>query len=222
MTKVLIIYGGWPGHSPKEISYYLSEQLESIDYHVTLVDALNILNDYHALRNYDLIVMNWTRGEIIEQAIANLQQVISEGCGLAGIHGGLTSAFQNSKQWQFLTGGLFVDHPGGLEQHYTVTITDTEHAITQGVSDFSVQTEQYYLLVDPAVHILANTTFATKDHPNAMNPSPISLPVAWVKNWGKGHIFYHSFGHDLATCQLPMVEKLTLQGFQWACRTTTE
>ena len=218
MTKILMIYGGWQGHSPEAISLYFAQKLRERQHQVTLSDSLTILNDYKGLKLYDLIIMNWTRGDLSDSAVQNIQRVVAEGTGLAGIHGGFTSAFQNSKQWQFLTGGLFVDHPGGDQQNYTVKILDKTHSITHDLPDFSIQSEQYYLLTDPAIHILATTDFVVLDHPNAANRLPISLPVAWTKKWGKGNIFYHSLGHDLATCQLPTVEEMTLRGFQWAIR----
>lgn len=216
MTKILMIYGGWQGHSPEAISLYFAQKLRERQHQVTLSDSLAILNDYKGLKLYDLIIMNWTRGDLSDSAVQNIQRVVAEGTGLAGIHGGFTSAFQKSKQWQFLTGGLFVDHPGGDQQNYTVKITDKAHPITHDLPNFSIQSEQYYLLTDPANHILATTNFVALEHPNAANHLPISLPVAWTKKWGKGNIFYHSLGHDLATCQLPFVEEMTLRGFEWA------
>ena len=218
MANVLIIYGGWEGHSPKEISHYFAKILTENKHQVTFSDSLFVLEDEPTLTAYDLIIMNWTRGELPDESVTNIQRAVAQGVGLAGIHGGLTSAFQSSKQWQFLTGGLFVDHPGGVEQQYTVQITDRTHPIMKDINDFSLQSEQYYLLVDPAIHILATTEFAASDHPNAMNERPIPLPVAWTKRWGKGKIFYHSIGHDLVTCQFPEVERMTMQGFEWAMR----
>lgn len=218
MTKILIIYGGWQGHAPEAISFYFAQKLRERQHQVTLADSLTILDDYTKLKTYDLIIVNWTRGDLSDSAVQNIQRVVAEGTGLAGIHGGFTSAFQKSKQWQFLTGGLFVDHPGGDQQNYTVKIIDKAHPITHDLPNFSIQSEQYYLLTDPANHILATTDFVALEHPNAANHLPISLPVAWTKKWGKGNIFYHSLGHDLATCQLPIVEKMTLRGFEWAIR----
>lgn len=218
MTKILIIYGGWQGHAPEAISFYFAQKLRERQHQVTLADSLTTLDDYTKLKTYDLIIVNWTRGDLSDSAVQNIQRVVAEGTGLAGIHGGFTSAFQKSKQWQFLTGGLFVDHPGGDQQNYTVKIIDKAHPITHDLPNFSIQSEQYYLLTDPANHILATTDFVALEHPNAANHLPISLPVAWTKKWGKGNIFYHSLGHDLATCQLPIVEKMTLRGFEWAIR----
>lgn len=217
-SKALIIYGGWEGHSPEETSLYMSDLLATEGYQVLRVNDLSILNDLTALREFDLIIMHWTRGDLEVSQYTNIQQVVSEGTGLAGIHGGLTSAFQNNKKWLWLTGGCFVSHPGGLGQEYKVNITDTNHVITSNISDFSVKTEQYYVLVDPAVHILATSSFEIENHPNYVN-CPIKIPISWTKYWGKGKVFFQSIGHDLEVLKLKSVSDLTIQGFKWASRT---
>ncbi|MGJ0782639.1 ThuA domain-containing protein [Lacticaseibacillus rhamnosus] len=218
MKRVLIIYGGWEGHQPGVISAYLAKQLDEAGFIVTRVPSLDVLDDPDQLLSYDLIIMNWTRGELSSQRFENLSQVIDSGVGLAGIHGGLTSAFQGNKKWLWMTGGCFVAHPGGAATTYSVHITDQHHPITQGIKDFTVQTEQYFMLTDPANHVLATTAFAASDHPEAANQQPLDIPVAWTKLWGHGRIFFHSLGHDLAVCQQPEIASLTLQGFQWASR----
>ncbi|MCT3091783.1 hypothetical protein EFN92_03700 [Lactococcus lactis] len=218
MYKAFIISGGWQGHSPEAISQYFAAELEKENYEVTISRTLDVLDQITWLQAFDLIIMNWTRGNLSTERYENLQTAIASGTGLAGIHGGLLSAFQNSKKYMLLTGGVFVAHPDGVTTDYEVNIVEYDHPITRELTDFTVHTEQYYVLTDPAIHILATTDFDKAKHPNATNGLPIKLPVAWTKYWGKGKIFYQSLGHDLAVCQISQVTRLTIQGFKWATR----
>lgn len=218
MKQVLIVSGGWEGHQPAKVSRYFKDMLTALGCQVTIVDALAILSQNDKLKHFDLIVMNWTRGELTDEQFAGINDAVISGVGLAGVHGGLTSAFQHHKKWLWLTGGCFVAHPGGVDTHYSITIQQPEHPIMKGSHSFSIQTEQYYVLVDPAIDCLATTKFEQYQHPNAANPQPIDIPVAWTKRWGRGRIFFHSLGHDLSILQQPEVESWTKQGFLWACR----
>ena len=56
-----------------------------------------------------------------------------------------------------MTGGQWVAHPNGQHVRFQVHYADKTHPITQGLEDFETVSEHYYLLVDPAVHVLATT-----------------------------------------------------------------
>ena len=53
-------------------------------------------------------------------------------------------------------GGQFVGHPGGNEITYKIRFT-ADDPLTDGLSGFTVTSEQYYLLIDPVVNVLAVT-----------------------------------------------------------------
>lgn len=72
---------------------------------------------------------------------------------------------------------------------YTVNIRDTAHAITAGLpSSFAYKSEQYYPLVDPGVHVLADSAYQHEGR-------SVTMPVAWTKHWVKGRVFYNALGH---------------------------
>lgn len=217
MSKALIIYGGWIGHDPLNTALYMKQLLKQEKYQVVLSDSLLVLDDLEYLKEYDLIIMHWTRGILDKDKYENIQQVVSEGVGLAGIHGGLISAFQNNKKWLWLTGGCFVSHPGGINQEYVVNITDKKHPVSSQISDFKVKTEQYYVIVDQAIQVLATSDFESSNQQSSKNQL-IKIPIAWIRNWGKGKVFYQSIGHDLTTLKIESVSKLTIEGFKFVTR----
>lgn len=116
-----------------------------------------------------------------------------------------------------MLGGDFLAHPAGegYPQPYNVTITDREHEVTNGVNDFPVASEQYYMSVDPNNTVLAETTFSGEHFPWL---DGLTSPVAWVRQWGRGRVFYHSVGHAPQDLAGDDVRRLTKQGIAWAAR----
>ena len=135
--------------------------------------------------------------------------------GIAGCHGGMCDAFRDSTEWQFLTGGQFVAHPGGDGTGYTVNIAPKKAPLPNGLPDFEVSSEQYYMHVDPAVKVLATTKFPTVNGPHAPN-GPVDMPVIWTKLFGKGKVFYCSLGHNAKIVAMPQVTEIMRRGFVWA------
>ena len=112
-----------------------------------------------------------------------------------------------------MTGGQWVAHPGGVID-YQVNITDQEDDVTNGLKDFKINSEQYFMHVDPNVKVLATTTF-TGEHANWINGCV--MPVTWKKMYGKGRIFYTSLGHNLNhVTEVPTALEMIKRGIEWA------
>jgi rubrerythrin len=82
---------------------------------------------------YDLIVACMTMSEIPDDCVRNVTEAVSRGVSLAGCHGGMCDAFRQSTEWQFMTGGQWVSHPGGDGVSYTVNICHGANPITEGL-----------------------------------------------------------------------------------------
>ena len=122
MQKALIFYGGWEGHEPEPISRRLEAILKTHGFDVVRVAGMDCLLDGEALMGYDLIVPCMTMGTLPREAEKNVCHAVRCGVGLAGCHGGMCDAFRNSTDWQFMTGGQWVAHPGNDGTEYTVNI----------------------------------------------------------------------------------------------------
>ena len=86
--------------------------------------------------------------EIKDEQVKPVLEAVATGVGLAGCHGGMCDSFRNNVEWQFMTGGQWVSHPGGDDIDYTVNICNNSSPIVQGIEDFEVKREQYYLHID--------------------------------------------------------------------------
>ena len=214
--KVLIFEGGWDGHEPELTAKRFADYVVEGGYKAEIYSDQNCLDDPEKLMTYDLIVACWTMGSITGERVRNISKAVGAGTGLAGCHGGMCDSFRENTEWQFMTGGQWVSHPGGDGQHYTVNIRRGSSPIIEGIEDFEVVSEHYYLHVDPAIEVLATTRFPLVNYYHVSN-KPVDMPVAWTKYWGNGRVFYQSLGHhDDVFDKFPNAGLLMKRGLLWA------
>lgn len=216
-NRALIVWGGWDGHEPKQVAGLFQNILENEGFVVTVRDSLNAFADVDLVNAQTLLIPVWTMEKIsAEQRDPVIKAVAEGGVGLAGCHGGMCDAFREDTEWQFMTGGQWVAHPGNDGVRYTVQIKDHSHPITQDIPDFEVVSEQYYMHTDPANHVLATTPFPTAGVGGPHVANPCDMPVVWTKRYGAGRVFYNSLGHhrDVLEARWPM--ELMRRGFLWA------
>ncbi|GJM79484.1 ThuA domain-containing protein [Paenibacillus timonensis] len=215
MKKALIVWGGWDGHEPEQVAGIFAGALREHAFEVEVSDTLEAYADAEKLLGLDLIVPVWTMGTIAQELVNNVSAAVQAGTGLAGCHGGMCDSFRNNVDWQFMTGGQWVAHPGNDGVDYKVEIIANSSPLVEGIEDFRVQTEQYYLHVDPAVEVLATTRFPVVDGPHRLN-KPVDMPVVWTKRWGLGRVYYNSLGHHADIVDLPPVKEMMTRGMLWA------
>ncbi|MFF2481764.1 ThuA domain-containing protein [Paenibacillus sp. NPDC058071] len=215
MKKALIVWGGWDGHQPKEVAEIFQEVLTGEGFDVEMSNTLEAFADDEKLKGLDLIVPVWTMDKIDEKLVQNVSEAVQSGVGLAGCHGGMCDAFRDNVEWQFMTGGQWVAHPGNDGTDYKVNVKHSTSPLTEGIEDFDVCSEQYYLHVDPAIEVLATTRFPVADGPHALNKS-VDMPVVWTKRWGVGRVYYNSLGHQANIIDMPVVKELMRRGFVWS------
>ena len=216
MTKrALIVWGGWDGHEPEQVAAIFEEVLKGEGFEVELSHSLESYADVDQLKTYDLIVPHWTMGTIENKYALNISEAVASGVGIAGCHGGMCDSFRNNVDWQFMTGGNWVAHPGNDGVEYTVNVKHSSSSLLDGIKDFTVVSEQYYLHVDPAVEVLATTRFPVVEGPHSAN-SPVDMPVVWTKRWGAGRVFYNSLGHHADIVEMDEVKEMMRRGFNWA------
>lgn len=216
--KALLVQGGWIGHEPVDVAGVFNRILVEEDFETEVSDTLDSFSDPEKLKQLHLIVPIWTMGEISEEYAVNVANAVEEGVGIAGCHGGMCDAFRNNTTWQFLTGSQWVAHPGNDGVEYTVNIKkNSSSPIIEGIEDFAVKSEQYYIHIDPCINVLATTRFPTVDGPHAAN-GIVDVPVVYTKLWGRGRVFYNSLGHNASVFDIPEARKLMRNGFLWAAK----
>ena len=214
MKRALIVWGGWPGHEPKQCADVFGPLLQSKGYDVEVSDTLDTYLDVDKMRALDLIVPIWTMGTISNEQEAALLDAVKSGVGIAGWHGGMADAYRNNVKYQWMVGGQWVSHPDGICD-YEVNIIDHNDPITRGLGDFKMHSEQYYMHVDPSNKVLATTTFHS---PAAPWIEGVVMPVVWKRAWGLGRVFYSSLGHVAKDFDVPEAREIQMRGMLWASK----
>lgn len=214
MRKALIVWGGWEGHEPRQTAEIFAPILEAEGFEVEVSNTLDSFCDEEKMKSLSLVVPVWTMGEITAEQSKGLLEAVKSGVGFAGWHGGAGDAFRQNTEYQFMVGGQWVAHPGGIVE-YTVNIVDHEDPITAGLNDFVMKSEQYYMHVDPSNKVLATTTFEGIDAPWIKG---CVMPVVWKRMYGQGRVFYSSLGHVAKDFDVYEAREIQRRGMLWAAR----
>lgn len=216
--SALIVWGGWSGHQPREVGELFQEILEVEGFEVELANTLDAFLDKDKIAGLHLIVPIWTMDTISAEQRGSVTRAVSEfGVGIAGCHGGMCDAFRTDTEWQFMTGGQWVAHPGNDGVRYIVNVNRSNpHPITDGIEDFEVVSEQYYLHTDPGNNVLATTQFPSPGVDGPHTANPCAMPQVWTKMYGAGRVFYSALGHQRSTIEVGPAREIIRRGCLWA------
>jgi uncharacterized protein len=228
--KALVVRGGWEGHQPVAATERFIPFLTENGFDVRIEETTAVYADAGAMAETDLIVQSVTMSQIEREELAGLRAAIEAGTGFTGWHGGIADSFRASSDYLQLVGGQFATHPAvgpgetrleGEEnfRDYTVNITELgrTHPITEGLDDFELHTEQYWVLVDELNDVLATTTHPAEDWQPWHRPH--TSPAVWTREWGQGRIVVTTPGHSLDVLDVPSVRTIIERGMLWAART---
>jgi len=230
--KALIVRGGWEGHRPVQATELFLPFLERSGYTVRIEEKTDVYADADAMAGTDLVVQCISMSEITSEQLSGLTAAVEAGTGFTGWHGGIVDSFRASSDYLHLVGGQFATHPGKepcerrgeAEDNflpYAVNITELgrEHPVTARIEDFELCTEQYWVLHDDLIDVLATTT-----HPaRSWQPwhRPVTVPAIWTRRWGAGRIVVTTPGHSLDVLEDPNVRTVIERGMLWATRTAS-
>jgi hypothetical protein len=207
-----MVWGGWMGHEPDQCVQIFAPFLQSEGYEVIISDTLDAYLNEDLMSSLNLIVPVWTMGSITNEQEKGLLDAVKSGIGIGGWHGGMGDSFRNNVNYQFMVGGQWVAHPGGVID-YEVNITQPDDPLVEGLEDFKMHSEQYYMHTDPSNEVLATTTF-TGDHAYWIEGTV--MPVVWKRMYGKGRVFYTSLGHVASDFDVPEAMEIVKRGLLWA------
>jgi type 1 glutamine amidotransferase len=218
--SALIVYGGWDGHEPDKVADLFEDILRAEGFKVELSETLDAFKNISKLSTLSLIVPIFTMSKITPEQREPVTVAVSQhGVGLAGCHGGMCDAFRDDTEWQFMTGSQWVAHPGNDGVRYDLKINrNNPHPITNGIPDFEVVSEQYYLHVDPGNNVLAYTEFPTPGVPGPHEENPCKMPQVYTKMYGKGRVFYTALGHHRDVLEAAEPRELCRRGCLWAAK----
>ncbi|ARC57559.1 hypothetical protein AS850_10785 [Frondihabitans sp. 762G35] len=227
--RALIVRGGWDGHQPVEATNLFVPFLEANGFEVRIEESPAVYADADYLPTVDLIVQSNTMNTIEAAEFEGLRAAIEAGTGLAGWHGGIADSYRNNSDYLQMIGGQFAAHPGKHPSERVGEQSDNylphtidmlpaaaDHPITRGIGSFELTTEQYWVLHDDYLDVLATTTQAVR----SWDPwtRPITSPAIWTRQWGEGRIFVSTPGHRVDILENPNVKTIIERGLLWASR----
>lgn len=159
------------------------------------------LNDEN-LAHYDALMIYANHESITPEQEKALMDFVEEGKGFIPVHSA-SFCFQNSEKYIRLVGGQFQKHDTGT---FVANIIAKEHPAMQSVDTFSTWDETYihHHLTDDRTVLMERVD---GDHHE---------PWTWVKEYGKGRVFYTAYGHDERTWSNPGFHQLIRSGILWA------
>ncbi len=192
-------------------------------------DSPEVYADAEAMAATDLVLQCYTMGTASKEAVAGLRAAVEAGTGFAGWHGGIADSFRNTSDYLHLVGGSFAGHPARDPEHLTGDQTDNyvdyrveilpdqaAHPVVAGVGDFELYSEQYWVISDDYVDVLATTTQQAR--PGDPWKRPVTSPAIWTRAWGAGRVFVATPGHSLDVLDHPSVRTVVERGLLWAAR----
>ncbi|WP_194420585.1 ThuA domain-containing protein [Microbacterium abyssi] len=218
VRTALVVRGGWDGHDPVGATERFIPALRDAGFRVEIADDLAVYDEAARVASFDLVMHCWSGGILTADQESNIVAAVRSGTGFAGWHGGIIGTNVSNPAYLRMVGGRFLYHPEGF-QEYTVTIDPaptTDGEITEGLADFKVCTEQYWVLSDSHSTVLARSVFdATAD---SEWQEPVSMPVTWTRRWGAGRVFVCTLGHRVADFDVPETATMIRRGLLWAAR----
>ena len=179
----------------KELLQALSEKTAA--FKVTFSDDLNEFNADN-LKKYDAVFFNNTskieKGIVDPKMRKGLIDYVKNGGGLIGIHAASDGGWP---EYTDMLGGYFDGHTWNNEGTWGVVVEDYKHPVAAPFPNntFTINDELYKykdfdrtkvrVLMSIDLEVSPKNGRADKDN-----------PLAWLRSYGKGRVFYSGFGHN--------------------------
>lgn len=167
----------------------------------------------------------YTTGELQmddEQKASLLAFVKEDGKGFIGGHTAIDTLY-NWPEYGEMVGGWFDSHPWNTFDA-PVIVEDRDHPIMQHFPRaFTINDEIYQAKAfsRDKVRVLARLDDSKLDMTaKNIRRTDRDFAVAWVKNYGKGRVFYSTFGHHDQALNRPDIRKMYTEAIKWAMKLT--
>jgi hypothetical protein len=157
-----------------------------------------------------------------EQRASLMAFIKEDGKGFVAAHTA-TTAFFSWPEFGEMLGGRYDEHPWGITEarviiedpafpamaHFPPSLTLREEFYQ--IKDFSREHIRVLARIDPASLDLTRQGVRRKDG---------DFPLAWAKTYGRGRVFYASFGHEREAWSNPSLRTMWLEAMKWALGVT--
>jgi hypothetical protein len=180
------------------------------------------------LRDFDAIVVvsatgSWDLSDSQQQALLDF---VRGGGGLVVMHGAIDANHQ-WKDYIDMVGAEFVSHPFNTGEHPVFPfplLNENPHTpMTSFLPRQFVKQDELYVVrnysrddVEVLISVDKNVLDMSKQAREL--PPDRDIPVAWIKQYGKGRVFASTFGHTKEAFDDPEVARMYTEAIKWALR----
>lgn len=149
-----------------------------------------------------------------------LSFVHDDGKGFIGAHSAI-DAFYNWPEYGQMVGAYFDNHPWGVMDAPILVEEPTFPGMKQFPRAFTLRDEIYVPTATPysreKLDVLARLDAGRVDlKVKDLHRTDKDFPVAWVKEYGKGKVFYSTLGHPDSAWNNPQIQTMYLEAIKWA------
>jgi type 1 glutamine amidotransferase len=151
-----------------------------------------------------------------DQAVKqSILEFVRSGKGIVGIHAA-TAALGNWREYGAMMGGYYGGH---IAQKVAIKLDDPRHPINACFADKPWWiSDEVYIAREPysrgKLHVLLTLDLSQMNDPGKRPDKDYA--VSWVREFGKGRVFYTTLGHAAATYWDPLFLRHLLAGIQFA------
>jgi len=185
-----------------------------------LITKKKLGNNAKNLDYFDAVVF-YTTGELPmddEQKASLLAFVHEDGKGFIGVHSAIDT-FYKWPEYGEMVGAYFDDHPWTVFQAPVIVEDPNFPAMRAFPHEFTIEDEIYQpkQFSRERVRVLARLDETKIDLKNPrVKRTDKDFAVAWAREYGKGHVFYSTFGHNPAVLTRPDVQAMYREAIKWA------
>lgn len=203
----ILFLGGESHHDTKGMFQTVSAHFDKSGIESTYIEDSKELTEAR-LQGYDAVMIYRDGGILLPDNEKALLGFVEQGKGLVVVHCG-SHCFRNSAAYTKLVGGRFLKHETEVFQP---TIIDAQHPAMRGVTSLEAWDETYvHNELGKDLRVLM-----VREHAAGREP------WTWVRNQGKGRVFYTASGHDERSWRAPGYAEMLTSGVRWVSKREEE
>ncbi|MEK7953016.1 PVC-type heme-binding CxxCH protein [Luteolibacter soli] len=193
----VLFFGDDEHHRPLDQYAIFKEAVGNKGIHLTYEKRMDALTPEN-LAKYDALLIFANHQEITPQQLAAVKGFVDNGGGFVPVHCG-SACFKKNDEYVALVGGQIEGHDTGT---FTADVVAPDHPIMKGYKPFETWDETY------RHHKLSNDITVLQKRGDE--------PWTWVRQQGKGRVFYTAHGHDERCWKQEGFHDLLVRGIRWA------
>lgn len=167
-----------------------------------------------SLAQFDGVVFVSTTGELPIPDLGAFLKWIQDGHAFIGVHAA-SDTLKSSDAYVEMIGGHFAGHPWTAKGEHGFVNHDPTHPVVKMFPErfrWKDEIYQYGPRYKPEnVRVLLSIDMAASTPKN-----PWHVPVSWVRDYGRGRVFYTNLGHNDETWSDDAFQKHLTEGTAWA------